>query len=300
MVLPPVGTRLRGHGRGRLASVPRGARARQRRAPDAPARLRRLPRTRSPLAGGTRLVLGCGGRGHGARVLSSVGGRRRPLARPRVGDLVRRRAAQHRAQLRPSLGGADSRDRGLRLARRGRRPPHDELRGALRRGHAPRGGSRRARRRGRRPCGDLPADVAGGRGRFPRLRPPGSDPGADLLRIRRARRRAAAPGVGGEGGDHHDDLAPSRARGADARDPGGGPHGGADARARRGRAVGRPAGRAAGLLAARGARLGDAVPAHLHLGHDRHARRASSTSRAASSSRSRGRSATRPTRGPAT
>src|SRR2546422_8472325 len=42
------------------------------------------------LAGRARVVLAGGDRGHGARVLATLGAGRRPLARARVGDLVRR------------------------------------------------------------------------------------------------------------------------------------------------------------------------------------------------------------------
>ena len=59
-----------------------------------------------------------------------------------------------------------------------------------------------ARRRAGRPRRDLPADVAGGGDRLARVRAHRRRPGADLLRLRGARGRAAAPGLRGEGRDH--------------------------------------------------------------------------------------------------
>ncbi len=59
--------------------------------------------------------------------------------------------------------------------------------------------------------------------RVARLRAHRCDPGADLLRLRRAGGRAAAAGLGGQGGDHDRDVAATWPRGADAGDPGRGP-----------------------------------------------------------------------------
>ena len=80
--------------------------------------------------------------------------------------------------------------------------PRADLRRALARGDAAGGGARRARRRAGRPRRDLPADVAGGGDRVARVRARRRDPGAGLLRLRRARGRAAAAGERGEGRDH--------------------------------------------------------------------------------------------------
>ena len=167
------------------------------------------------------------------------------------------------------------------------------------RGDEARGGARPPRRRRGRPRGDLPADVAGGRDRLARVRAhrarsrcrsspasrhPPSRSGSRPPRRRSRSRRAASTRRGREvpmleileearreaPSVEHVVVAPWDELVADS----------------------------PGELAAGRARLGDAVPAHLHVGNDRARRRASSTSRAASSSRSRARSATRPTRGP--
>ena len=50
------------------------------------------------------MVLAGRDRGHGARVLAAVGAGRRSLARAGVGDVVRRREAEHRLELRAPLG----------------------------------------------------------------------------------------------------------------------------------------------------------------------------------------------------
>ena len=70
--------------------------------------------------------------------------------------------------------------------------------------------------------------------------------------------------------------------------------------ARRPRPVGRAARRAARRAAARRARLGGALPAHVHIGDDRPAERRRPRAGRISWSRSRARSVTRPTRGPGT
>ena len=84
---------------------------------------RELGRAAAPLVAGARVVLAALHRGHGARVLDAVGAGRRRLARPAVGDLVRRLDGLDRPQLRPPLGrappGGDRRGR----ARRGRLAP---------------------------------------------------------------------------------------------------------------------------------------------------------------------------------
>ena len=211
------------------------------------------------------MVLGGGRRGPRARVLRALGAGRRPLARPRVGDLVLGREAEHRLELRAPVA---ERPPGCGLPRRGRSPPVADLRRALGRGHAAGGAPGRARGRGRRPRRDLLADVARGGDRLPRLRARRRGPGAGLLRVRGAGRRPAARRLRGQGRDHGARVAPPRTRGADARDPRGGAAGGAGTRARARRPVGRGGGclpRHAGP--ARG-RLGASVPAHLHLGDD--------------------------------
>src|SRR5881394_2701922 len=66
-------TRLRVAVDGRDLDTERGgSRPRERRAPDAPARAFGLLGARPALAGGARMVLGGGGRGHGNRVLAAV------------------------------------------------------------------------------------------------------------------------------------------------------------------------------------------------------------------------------------
>ena len=156
-----------------------------------------------------------------------------------------------------------------RRARRGRRPPRGDVRRALARRDATRGAARLARRRAGRPRRHLPADVARGRRRLARDRAHRRDPGADLLRLRRARRRAAPAGERGEGRDHAAGVVAPRQDGADASDPRRGDARVAERRARRARAV-RPR-RASRRAAAAAGRLRAPVPPHLHLGHDRQA-----------------------------
>ena len=245
-----------------------------------------------------------------------MGARSRRVARARVGDLVRRREAQPRLELRAPLGARRAGRRGGgRLAERGREARGAHLRGALGRGDALRRGTRGAGCRERRPRGAVPADVTAGRDRLARLRASRRGPGAGLLGLRSARDRVTARSLGGQGRRHRGRLAAPRPRGADEGARGRGARGvalrrarGRLAAARRGRpdagAPRRVLGRGGRGLpgrarAARG-RLRAPVPAHLHVGDDRPAEGVSSTSRAASSSRSRARSPTRPTRGPAT
>ncbi len=134
---------------------------------------------------------------------------------------------------------------------------------------------RRARRRAGRPRGDLHADVPGGRDRVPRLRSHRRRAGADLLRLRRARRAGAPPGLRGGGRRHERLVAPARQTPRHARD---GRRGGSrvpgrgarrDVEPRR-RFVGRHRARPGRAAAARG-RLGAPLPPHLHLGDDREA-----------------------------
>ena len=100
-------------------------------------------RARAPLAGRPRVVLAALHRRPGARVLAAVGPGARRLARARVDDVVHRRQALHRPQLRASLGRPPARrDRGGR-PRRGRLAPHAHLRRALARRHAARRAARR-------------------------------------------------------------------------------------------------------------------------------------------------------------
>ena len=186
-----------------MDAVAGAARARERHPADAPARLRRLPRLAARVSIRT-IPTGSGARRRRprARVRAPVGPRRRRLARDRMDDLVRRGTAEHCPGLRPSLGGATPGRVACVFARRGRpaattgRSPSCPIRS--------RGSPRRsrARRRRRRPGRDLHADGAGGRGRLARVRAPRRGPGADLLRLRRAGRRPAAPGLRRQGRDH--------------------------------------------------------------------------------------------------
>ena len=216
------------------------------------------------------MVLAALHRGHGARVLVAVGAGRRRLARPAVGDVVRRLDRLDRPQLRPPVGGASPGGDRSRRARRGRLAAPADVRRVVPRRDAPRRTARRARRRAGRPRRDLPADVARRRGRVARDRARRRDPGPDLLRLRRARGRAAARGERGEGRDHAD----TSRRGAGSRCRC------SRSSRRRSRAAGSTAevvlapfeldahpGDAAG---ARG-RQRASVPPHLHVGHDRQA-----------------------------
>ena len=239
------------------------------------------------------VLAGCD-RGHGPRVLAALGRSRRPLARPRVGDVVRRRQAQHRLELRPPLGRAPAGcDRNGR-PEGGRIPARADVRRALGRGDEARRGARPPRRPRGRPRGDLPADVAGGGDRLARLRPHRGDPGADLLRLRGTRRRAASPGLGGEGCDH----GAQRRRGEDARcrcsrssrRRGARPRASSMSSSRRGTSSS-PIRRASSRRPSSTRR--PRTSSRTRRGR-RARRRASSTSRAASSSRSHARSATRP------
>src|SRR5918911_117963 len=83
--------------------------------------MRRLPRAPPRLGRGSGAVLARARRGPRARVLAAVGARARRVAGPRVGTLVRRRAAEPRAELRPPLGREDACGAGGDLPRRGRR-----------------------------------------------------------------------------------------------------------------------------------------------------------------------------------
>ena len=153
-----------------------------------------------------------------ARPRPAVGARPRRLARDRVDDLVRGRPAQRRPGLRAHVGGAHARrDRGC-LPHRGRAPGRVDVRGALRADDAARRGARGTRCRSGRPRRDLHADGARGRNRLACVRAHRRRAGADLLRLRGARRRPAAAGLRSEGRDHRRLLAPPRRPRADARD----------------------------------------------------------------------------------
>ena len=166
-----------------------------------------------------RAVLARGRRRPRARVHAPVAPRARHLARDRVGDVVRRRAGERRAELRAPLGGSEAPRDGGRVPRRGRHAARAHVVRALTRDDAARRGTRRARRRAGRPRRDLHADVPGSCGRVARVRARRGRPGAGLLRVRRAGRAPAARGVGGEGRDLRRLVnAPGPADG-DARDP---------------------------------------------------------------------------------
>ncbi len=223
------------------------------------------------LGRGARALLARSRRRPRARPGAALGRRARRLARDRVDDLVRGRAAEHRPGLRARVGGANARRGRGRLPYRGRRPRRVDVRRALRAGREARGGARRARRRRRRPRRDLHADGAGSRRRLARLRPHRGDPGADLLRLRSARRRAAATGLGREGRDHGRLLAAPRRPRADAGDDRGGAARVADRRARRRVVAGRSKlGRRArsGRAAAARGRGGASVSARVHVRDD--------------------------------
>ena len=183
-------------------SRPRSARARERRPLHAAARLRRLRGAPAALAATSPSWFW-------PAVVEDLGlefsqpweQRRRRLARDRVGDVVRRRAAEHRAELRPPLGATDARrgrpavwlgeDGARARARRTRELSREVTRLAE--------ALRRAGRRAGRPRRDLPADVGRRSRRVARVRARRRDPGADLLRLRRAGGRRAPAGRRGEG-----------------------------------------------------------------------------------------------------
>ena len=196
--------------------------------------------------------------------------------------MVRRRAPEHRDELRAPLGGASPRRRRRRLPRRGRPASRAHVPRAVGRDHAARRGARRARRRARRPRRDLHADVPRGRSRRARVRTRRRSAGARLFRLRGACRASAARGVRGEGRDLRRRVVPPRALDADARD---GRRGRRGAR-RAGDRVGPPCGSVAGARSgATGTtprarrRVGAPVPAHVHVGHDRAAERGAARAR---------------------
>ena len=125
--------------------------------------------------------------------LPELGRRARRIARDRVDDVVRRRAAERRRRLRAPLGARDAGPRGGGVGARGGRAAFADLGRAVARGSTAGAGVARARgsrgRRGR----DVPSDVAGGRDRLSRVCAHRSGPGADLLRLRRSG-RLDAPG----------------------------------------------------------------------------------------------------------
>ena len=212
------------------------------------------------------MVLAGGRGGHGDRAVRALVRGRRPVPRPGVGDVVPRREAEHRLELRPPLA---ERSDGGRLPRRGRGTPRADVRPALRRGHAAGGAAGPARRRAGRPRCDLPADVAGGGDRLARVRAHRRRPGAGLLRLRGAGGRPAAGRLRGEGRDHGALVAAPREDRADARDPRGGTAAGAGARARDRRAVGRRGRRLSRYARAARGRSRASLPAHVHVRDDR-------------------------------
>src|SRR5262249_14695311 len=120
---------------GDLAAERRGARPIERDAARAHARLRGLLGARALLRRRAGAVPAGGRGGHGARVLEALGAGGRPLAWAGVGDVVRRRAAQPRLELRAPLGARRSRRGGRgRLAERGRAAAGADLPRALRGG----------------------------------------------------------------------------------------------------------------------------------------------------------------------
>ena len=154
------------------------------------------------------MVLGGGRRGPGHRVRRALARDRRPLARAGVGDVVRRRQAQHRVELRPPLGRRATRRRRSGLSRRGRRAALADVRGAVARGDAARGGARRdsgwsratAWRRTCR-CRRRPPIASHACAHIGAVQVP------DLLGLRSTRGRAATPGLRGEGRDHRRGVA---------------------------------------------------------------------------------------------
>src|SRR3954451_7396771 len=203
----------------RLDADAGAGRERKRHAARAAAWRRAISRPPSHLDRGARAVLAGGLRGPRAGVLRAVDGRRRRLAWARMGDVVRRRKAESRLELRASLGGRRARGGGGgRVAGRRRRARHADMAGALGRGVPPRRGTRVDRDRPGRRGRDLPADVAAGRDRLARVRPPWRCAGADLLWVRRAGDRSASRRRKGEGADHRGRLTAARARRPDEED----------------------------------------------------------------------------------
>src|SRR5262245_45607231 len=91
-------------GRVRLGADQGAGRERQRHAARSAARSRALPRPGPDLDRGARPVLAGPDRRSGPRVLRAVDGGGRRLGRPRVGEVVRRREAEPRVELRAPLG----------------------------------------------------------------------------------------------------------------------------------------------------------------------------------------------------
>ena len=238
-------------------------------------------------------VLARGRRRSRDRVLAAVDAGARRLARARVVDVVRRRAAEPRLELRPPLARAPRRGRGL--ARRGR------SRSALTWPELSRQVTQVAEalvelgvRRGG-PGGDLPADVPRGRGGVARVCAHRRRAGARLLGLRGAGDRRAAGGLGRQGGDLRRPLLPAREARGHARHARGG-----ERRRRRGARLEPRRGLArARDEAARHARARGSIRRRRTSSRTRRApragRRERCTSRAASSSPSRARSRTRPT-----
>src|SRR4051794_13764126 len=145
----------------RLDADAGAGRERKRHAARAAARRRALSRPPPHLDRGARALLARSRRGPGAGVLRAVDGRRRRLARARVGDVVRRRKAESRLELRAPLGRRRARGgRGGRVAGRRRRARHADVARAVGRGVPAPGGARGGWERAPRPGRGLPARVA--------------------------------------------------------------------------------------------------------------------------------------------
>ena len=219
-----------------------------------------------------------------------LGGRRLP--RPRVGDVVHRRPGQHRPCLPAPVGGSDA-EALVGLYEDGGRESLTWSE-ASRAGDAARRGARRARRRGGRPRRDLHADVPRRRRRLARVRARRRGAGSDLLGLRRARDRVAARGLAGEGRHLRRLVAAPRQADGDARDPR--RCGQVRGRARRSSGAARRARgpswstKQAGDAASAGGRERGAVPARVHVRHDREAEgRAARAGRLPRLDRARGR-----------
>ena len=269
------------------------ARAAARVAPRAvPARDRRAVARSAPGPRGRRpgLVLGCGRGRHRDRLAATAERGARRDAWAGLGALVGRRRVRLCAGCHGTARGHRSRGRGARLGGRGwRGPPADQRRapGRDRRSRPP---LPRTRDSPRGPGRDPAPTAAGNRGDGPRARPDRCDLHPDLLGLRRPGRGHAARRLRRKRARHGRRIPPTRfvgaaqgrrGRGRGARadgspDPRRPPRG---RRRRRGvepgsrRLVARRTGSARRGITAPATRLPDrprdAVPAHLHVGHDR-------------------------------
>ena len=178
-------------------------------------------------------------------------------------------AAEHRVRTASTAGATCPGEAAVFRGEDGTRAALD-WRELSRAGDAGRGGARRARRARGRPRRDLPADVPGGRGRVARVRAHRRRAGADLLRLRRAGDRGAARGLRGEGRHLRRLVLPPRQARRHAGDARAGERRRRDVLAwsRDERLAGARDEAARNARAAAG-RLGGAVPARLHVGHDR-------------------------------